>query len=73
MYNRDRLYIFLITYNIDLVHTLPQCNSTVTWELYEVAYGSNFSKTVRTEKKVQIVNLRHHIPFPLHLMDFSAF
>lgn len=69
----DYIYVLSNIYSIYLVFTLPQCNATVTWELYKVASGSNFSKTIRTEKKVKIVNLRHYIPFPLHLMDFSAF
>ena len=35
-----------------------------------MAYGHIFSKTVRSEKKVQIVNLIHYIPIAILSPDF---
>lgn len=51
------------------MHT-PWCNATVTSELYEMAYGFIFSKTIKSEKKVPVVNLRHHIPIPIQSPGF---
>lgn len=56
--------------HIPCVYTHPQCNTAVTWELYEMAYAYIFSKTVRSEKKGQIVNLTHHIPIPIPSPNF---
>lgn len=56
--------------HISCVYTPLQCNATVTWELYKMAYGYIFSKTVRSAKKAQIVNLRHHILVPIPSPDF---
>lgn len=68
---RDFFFFYNI-YAYILCICTSQGNTTVTWELHKMAYGYIFSKTGRSEKKVQIVNLRHPIPIPIPSPDFSC-